>query len=127
MVDEAEIERRYVIAGRSYGDYAILRGDPSDGLPGLPNVGAKKAAAMIARHGDIEGVLRDANISEVDADYIRRAMKVVLPVTTIPLDLPDARLRREPRDPEAVAALKLKFGLGGAVDRLLGALAATAG
>jgi 5'-3' exonuclease len=127
VVDEAEIERKYEVPGRAYGDYAILRGDPSDGLPGLPNVGAKKAAAMIVRHGDIEGVLQDANISEADADYIRRAMKVVLPVTTIPLDLPDARLRREPRDPEAVAALKLKYGLGGAVDRLLGALAATAG
>lgn len=124
LVDEAEIERKYGIPGRAYGDYAILRGDPSDGLPGLPNVGAKKAAALIERHGNIEGVLNGANISEADADYIQRAMKVVLPVATIPLGRPDARLRAGPKDAVAVEALKLKYGLGGAIDRLLGALAA---
>jgi 5'-3' exonuclease len=126
VVDEAEIERKYGVPGRAYGDYAILRGDPSDGLPGLPNVGAKKAAAMIGRHGTIAAVLRDANITEADADYLRRAMEVVIPVATIPLERPDARLRREPLDPAAVAALKLKYGLGGAIDRLLGALTAVA-
>ena len=46
VIDEAEITRRYEIRGRLYGDFAILRGDPSDGLPGLPGVGAKKAAAL---------------------------------------------------------------------------------
>src|SRR5439155_1580567 len=35
-VDEAEITRRYGIPGRAYGDFALLRGDPSDGLPGVP-------------------------------------------------------------------------------------------
>ena len=126
VVDEGEIERKYGIPGRSYGDYAILRGDPSDGLPGLPNVGDKKAAAMIARHGSIEGVLRGANITEADAEYIQRALKVVPPVATIPLEPPDARLRQTPLDPAAVEALKLRYGLGGAIDRLLGALTAVA-
>ena len=124
VVDEAEIERRYGIPGRGYADFAILRGDPSDGLPGLPNVGAKKAALMLERHGSIEGVLWDANLTEADVDYIRRAIKVVPPVTTIPLERPDGRLRPEPRDGARVAALKQQYGLGGAVDRLLGALAA---
>ena len=59
VIDESEITRRYAIPGRRYADFAILRGDPSDGLPGLKGVGAVTAAAMIRRHGDIEGVLRD--------------------------------------------------------------------
>ena len=59
VIDEREITRRYAIPGRRYADFAILRGDPSDGLPGLRGVGAVTAAAMIRRHGDIVGVLRD--------------------------------------------------------------------
>src|SRR5262249_38592924 len=49
-VDEAEIVRRYGIPGRTYGDFALLRGDPSDGLPGVPGIGEKTAAALIARY-----------------------------------------------------------------------------
>jgi 5'-3' exonuclease len=126
VVDEAQIEAKYNIPGRAYGDFAILRGDPSDGLPGLPNVGEKTAAAMIRRHGSIEGVLWDGKITEADADYIKRAARVVLPVSTIPLVRPDGRLRKEPENLEAIETLKMKYGLGGAVDRLLRALAAVA-
>lgn len=126
VVDEAEIEGKYNIPGRAYGDFAILRGDPSDGLPGLPNVGEKTAAAMIRRHGGVEGVLSAGKISEADAEYIRRASRVVLPVSTIPLERPDGRLRAEPENLPTIEALKQKYGLGGAVDRLLRALAAVA-
>src|SRR5689334_5449989 len=47
-VDEAEITRRYAIPGRAYGDFALLRGDPSDGLPGVPGIGEKTAAKLVA-------------------------------------------------------------------------------
>jgi 5'-3' exonuclease len=62
VIDEAEITRRYEIPGRRYADFAILRGDPSDGLPGLRGVGAIGAAAMIRRYGDIAGVLREREL-----------------------------------------------------------------
>jgi 5'-3' exonuclease len=126
VVDEAEIERKYGIPGRSYVDFAILRGDPSDGLPGLPNVGEKKAAALIQRHGSIESVLGDGNLTEAEVDYIQRAVKVVPPVATIPLERPDGRLRAAAADATRVAALKQHYGLGGAVDRLLRAIEAVA-
>jgi 5'-3' exonuclease len=126
VVDEAAIERKYGIPGRSYADFAILRGDPSDGLPGLPNVGEKKAAALIQRHRSIEGVLLDGNLTEEDIDYIQRAIKVVLPVATIPLERPDGRLRADSGDASRIAELKKKYGLGGAVDRLLRAIGAVA-
>jgi 5'-3' exonuclease len=126
VVDEAEIERKYGIPGRSYVDFAILRGDPSDGLPGLPNVGEKKAAALIHRHGSIEGVLWDGNLTEADVDYVQRAIKVVPPVATIPLERPEGRLRNDAADATRVAVLKKHYGLGGAVDRLLRAIEAVA-
>ncbi|MEA2684351.1 MAG: hypothetical protein QOK05_2679 [Chloroflexota bacterium] len=118
VVDEAEITRKYGVPGRAYGDFAILRGDPSDGLPGLPGVGAKKAADLVNRHGGIEGLLRDGRLTDADRDYLTRAAKVVLPVTTIPLDPPLAAVPRTPADPAALEALKKAHGLGGAVDRL---------
>ena len=43
VVDEAEVTRRYGIPGRAYGDFALLRGDPSDGLPGVKGIGEKTA------------------------------------------------------------------------------------
>src|SRR2546427_11298306 len=56
-VDEAEITRRYGIPGRAYGDFALLRGDPSDGLPGAAGIGEKAAARLIAEHGSLASVL----------------------------------------------------------------------
>ena len=47
VVDEAEVTRRYGVPGRLYADFAVLRGDPSDGLPGLRGVGSGRAAALI--------------------------------------------------------------------------------
>ena len=123
VIDEAEISRRYGIPGRAYGDFAILRGDPSDGLPGLPGVGAKKAADLVNRHGGLEGLLRDGRVSDADRDYLARAMKVVLPVMTIPLPVPAAAVPSAPRDPDGLERLKREHGLGGAVDRLLRVLA----
>ena len=121
-VDEAEISRRYGIPGRAYADFAILRGDPSDGLPGLPGVGDKKAAALVNRYGGVEGLLRDGHLRGSDAEYLRRAGAVVAPVTTIPLKVPEGHLPSEPADGERLDELKREYGLGGAVERLARAL-----
>src|SRR5437899_2531952 len=91
-VDEAEITRRYGIPGRAYGEFALLRGDPSDGLPGVPGVGEKTAAALIARHGSLGAVLASRSLSpsiarRIDAarEYLAAASRVVLPVASVPL------------------------------------------
>jgi 5'-3' exonuclease len=123
-VDEAEIEARYQIPGRTYIDYAVLRGDPSDGLPGLPGVGDKSAAAMVRRHGSIDGVISGAKLSETNVDYLRRAISVVRPVDSIPLQLPPAEVPRHAVDPDQVNVLARQYGLGGSVDRLRAALPA---
>ena len=56
IVDEAAITARYQIPGRAYADFATLRGDPSDGLPGVAGVGDKTAAALVRAFGSVEAI-----------------------------------------------------------------------
>ena len=122
VVDEAEVQRRYGISGGAYSDFAILRGDPSDGLPGVAGVGPKKAADLIKRHGSIQGMLDARVFRDSDADYLRKAMKVVPPVTTLKLPLPKGRRDRYPAEPEVMAEIARRYGVGSSLDRLVKAL-----
>ncbi len=126
VIDETEITRRYAIPGRRYADFAILRGDPSDGLPGLKGVGAVTAAAMIRRHGDIAGVLRDRRLRPSDREYLQAATSVVRPVDDLPVALPHGRRDAYPADAPALRALVTHHHIQDSVDRLLSALAGLA-
>ncbi|MCW2896489.1 MAG: polymerase, partial [Actinomycetia bacterium] len=53
-ITEVEIAKKYDIPGDRYADFAVLRGDPSDGLPGVPGIGEKTAAALIRAFGDLD-------------------------------------------------------------------------
>jgi 5'-3' exonuclease len=129
-VDETYIATKYQIPGRAYLDFAVLRGDPSDGLPGVRGVGPKLAAGLLARYGSLDGIIAAARgsdqgiaLSKVrrDLDYVERARKVV----TIPTDLPIAEVDlTRPRvvpDP-TVVSLAERYALGGALRRLMNAL-----
>ena len=105
VIDETEITRRYAVPGRRYADFAILRGDPSDGLPGLKRVGAVTAAAMIRRHGDIAGVLRDRPLPPEDREYLQAALTVVRPVDDLPITLPSGRRDAYPTNKPALRSL----------------------
>ncbi|HEU5025309.1 MAG TPA: 5'-3' exonuclease [Spirillospora sp.] len=138
VMGEAEVAAKYGIPGRGYGDYATLRGDPSDGLPGVPGVGDKTAAALITRFGSVDGILAalDAGITdgfpagarkrmEAAREYLASAETVVRVVTDI--DAPelaklDDRLPSEPRDAEALVGLADTWNLSSPVNRLLNAL-----
>jgi 5'-3' exonuclease len=128
-VNESYIESRYGIPGRAYRDFAVLRGDPSDGLPGVRGVGEKLASSLIARYGSLDAVIEAAAteqglaIGKVrrDLDYVKRAVEVV----TIPTDLPlpDVDLTRPRGEPDAaVYETAERSGLGGALRRLVAAL-----
>src|SRR5439155_5085131 len=99
LVDDDEVARRYSIPGRAYADFAILRGDPSDGLPGVAGVGPKKAADLIRRYGSLEGMLDAGIFSGANAEYLRKAKQVVPPVTTLDLEVPRGRRDRYPDNP----------------------------
>jgi len=128
-VDEAEIVRRYGIPGRAYGDFALLRGDPSDGLPGVPGIGEKTAAALIARYGSLDGLLAATDLSpaiarKLDAgrDYLVAARRVVLPVATVPLARVSLALPGHPAHPRMLDRLIAEHTLAGPVGRLRAAL-----
>ena len=57
VVDEAWVTAKYGIPGRSYASYAVLRGDPSDGLPGVAGVGDKTAAALVRAIGEVDDMI----------------------------------------------------------------------
>ncbi|HEY4409297.1 MAG TPA: 5'-3' exonuclease [Acidimicrobiia bacterium] len=129
-VDEAEVTRRYHIPGRAYADFAVLRGDPSDGLPGVKGVGEKTAASLVNTYGDLDGIVAAARanpgagaLSRVAAnlDYVERARQVVAIPRDLPLPDVDLARPRKPAIPE-VTALADALALTGAVDRLSAAL-----
>ena len=130
-VDEAEIRRRYGIPGRAYGDFALLRGDPSDGLPGVPGIGEKTAARLIAEHGSLDGLLASKTLSPTiakrltaAADYLARARRVVLPVCDVPLGPVGLEVPASPADPAILARLGRRHNLDTPIGRLQTALGA---
>jgi 5'-3' exonuclease len=121
-VDEAEVARRYSIPGSAYSDYAILRGDPSDGLPGIPGIGDKTAAQLVTRYGSVEKMLEAGVFKDEHADYLRKALKVVPPVRDLKIKVPAGRRDSYPEDPEMVTALGKKYGIDSSLERLVTAL-----
>jgi 5'-3' exonuclease len=121
-VDEAEVARRYSIPGRAYADYAILRGDPSDGLPGIAGVGDKRAAELVTRYGSVAAMLEAGVFRNANAEYLERALRVVPPVGNLPIDVPRGRRDRYPDEPEIVEELGRRYGIASNLERLVKAL-----
>jgi len=132
---EQTVAHKYGIPGTAYAEYACLRGDPSDGLPGVKGVGDKTAAALVTRFGSVEGVLaalEDGTTNgfpagvraklEAARDYLAVAPAVTRVVCDLDLPAYDDALPRTPRDPERLVALSDRWGLDSALDRLLAAL-----
>ncbi|MGK5113272.1 MULTISPECIES: 5'-3' exonuclease [unclassified Geodermatophilus] len=136
-VDEAAVTAKYGIPGRAYADFAVLRGDPSDGLPGVAGIGAKTAAALICAFGDLAGIRAAAARAVVakapltaavlkklhaGAAYLDAAPVVVAVARDIDLPPLDDELPRRPADPDALASLAAAHGLESSVKRLGAAL-----
>ena len=60
-LDESAVLAKYGVPASRYAEFAILRGDPSDGLPGVRGVGEKTAAALVQTYGSLEEILADAD------------------------------------------------------------------
>jgi 5'-3' exonuclease len=139
VLGPAELAARYELpaedAGPAYADMAVLRGDPSDGLPGVAGIGEKTAAKLIREFGSLPALLAaaaedDARIPTrartalaAAADYLAVAPAVVRVVTDAPvkLDRPDA-LPGALADPDGFAELKRRWGLSSSADRLAKAI-----
>jgi 5'-3' exonuclease len=134
VIDEAAVTERYGIPGRAYGDYALLRGDPSDGLPGVRGIGEKTAARLIREHGSLDALLAATDLApaiakKLDAgrEYLARAREVIPPVDTLDLPSLSYALPREPAEPAVVDTLATTRELAGTLARLREAFARAAG
>ncbi|WP_232839156.1 5'-3' exonuclease [Streptomyces triticisoli] len=136
ITDEAVLREKYGVDGSGYADLALLRGDPSDGLPGVPGIGEKTAARLLAEFGDLAGImaavddpksgLTPSQRGRLDGarPYLAVAPKVVRVAADVPLPDVDTTLPRTPRDPAAAEELAARWGLGGSLRRLLDTLGA---
>lgn len=123
-------------AGPAYAELALLRGDPSDGLPGVAGIGEKTAATLLARHGSLEGIQQAAqdpksSLSKAHrakllaaADYMAAAEPVVRVATDAPVKLSVATddLPLAANDPARVADLAAAYGVSSSISRLQSAL-----
>jgi 5'-3' exonuclease len=133
--DNAVVEQKYGVPARWYADFAAMRGDPSDGLPGVPGVGDKTASRLVSRYGGIDAIL--AALDDPDSGFApgvrsklnaaRDYLAVALPVCKVALDVPlpdfDPALPQAPRNPEALLALAERWNLASSARRLVDALA----
>jgi 5'-3' exonuclease len=134
VVDEAGVTAKYGIPGRAYADFAALRGDPSDGLPGVAGIGEKTAAELITRWGSLENLLgaldnSDPRVSTsvrrklvASRDYLAVAPSVVRVAHDAPVPAHDDTLPATPVDPEGLIALSDRYDLDSPLQRVLAAL-----
>jgi len=145
LMGPAEVAERYGVpedrAGAGYAELALLRGDPSDGLPGVPGVGEKTAATLLTQHGSLAAVLaavddpRSALATGVRTklrnalEYIEAAGPVVAVATDAPVTFSTGtdELPLVAADPIRVAELATELGVGSSLARLQKALDALPG
>ncbi|MEV0697301.1 5'-3' exonuclease [Saccharopolyspora sp. NPDC050389] len=137
-----ELAEKYALsagrAGDDYAEMAVLRGDPSDGLPGVAGIGEKTAAKLITQFGSLEALLAAADSGDSRltprvrgklaeaADYLAAAPSVVRVARDAPvvMDRADDALPQSPVDTDRLRALQQTWGLGASIDRLIAALTA---
>jgi 5'-3' exonuclease len=137
IVDEAAVTARYQIPGRAYADFAVLRGDPSDGLPGVAGVGEKTAAALVRTFGTVEAILAAIDQGHggfpagsrpkvaAALDYLAVAPQVTRVATDAPVPTVDGTLPVTGADRERLAALDDRWDLGSSLRRALSAVTET--
>jgi 5'-3' exonuclease len=134
---EDEVSAKHGIPGRAYADFAVLRGDPSDGLPGVKGIGEKTAAALVSRFGSIEAIMVALDSGSEDGfpagarakleaarEYLAVAPAVSRVVCDLPLPALADALPATPADAAALLALSDRWGLESPLERLLQAFEA---
>ncbi|KGM13225.1 5'-3' exonuclease [Cellulomonas bogoriensis] len=135
VVDQAWLEGHHGVgSGDAYADMAVLRGDPSDGLPGVRGVGEKTAVSLLRRYGSLAAVRQAASDGDAAlttarrrrlleaADYLDVAPGVVRVVLDAPVTAHDDAVPEAPADPGAVRALAERWGLTSSLTRVVQAL-----
>jgi 5'-3' exonuclease len=132
-MDAAALRARYGIEPSQYADFATLRGDPSDGLPGVPGIGEKTAASLLARFGTLDALLDAAAAGDprlagvagklgAARDYLKVAPRVVGTVRTLRLPKVDTAVPQRPPDAERLVDLAERWGIDNVLGRAVKAL-----
>lgn len=133
LTDES-VAGKYGILPSQYADFATLRGDASDGLPGVKGIGEKTAATLLQAHGDLDGIRAAAAAGEgmsasvaarfaAATDYLDVAPTVVRVATALNIVAPDAPLRAlDPAEADAANAVAEEWNLGTSMTRAITAI-----
>lgn len=133
-VDRSWVAAKYGIPGHLYADFATLRGDASDGLPGVKGIGEKTAAALVSTYGEIDEIVAAAHdpASDLTAsvrkkiidgeDYLKIAPDVVRCARDVPLGDLDLGIHRDKMNTAKVKDLRSHWGLGVSMDRIVAVL-----
>lgn len=134
LVDTSWVSEKYSIPGERYALFAMFRGDPSDGLPGVKGIGEKGAAIIANSFSSVDEALKGAkeghpsltpNLAKKiieGADYLKIAPTLVHCAKNVALPKLDISLPQAPKDLSRIYAMKEEYGLGASVDRLISAL-----
>ena len=134
LVDIKYIADKYSIPGDRYDLFAMFRGDPSDGLPGVKGIGEKGAAIIAQSFATVEEALEGAKNAHENlapalakkiiagAEYLKIAPTLVRVARDVPLPKIDLSLPKAPTDLSAIYQFKERYALGASVDRLISAL-----
>lgn len=134
LVDIKYVAGKYSIPGDRYDLFAMFRGDPSDGLPGVKGIGEKGAAIIASSYATVEEALagaqnKDENLAPAlakkiiaGADYLKIAPTLVRVARDVPLPKVNLSLPKAPTDLSAIYQFKERYALGASVDRLISAL-----
>lgn len=134
LVDLKWIEQKYEIPGDRYGLFAMIRGDASDGLPGIKGIGEKGAASIAKQFTNLDEVMKAAihdderlttNVRKKlleSAEYAKIAPKLVGCATDVSIPEMKIDLPNKPLNTQKIQNMKEEFGLGTSVDRIMNAL-----
>jgi len=134
LVDIKWVAEKYGIPGDRYALFAMFRGDPSDGLPGVRGIGEKGAALIANNFASVEETLAAAHAENeilskslakkiIDgSDYLKIAPTLVNCARDVAIPKMDIKLPSKPADLSEIYAIKDEYGLGASVDRLISAL-----
>ncbi len=134
LVDVAYVAKKYSIPGDRYDLFAMFRGDPSDGLPGVKGIGENGAAVIANSFANVDAALQGALNSHealppalakkiiAGADYLKIAPTLVRVARDVPLPKVDLKMPQSPSDLSPIYQFKERYGLGASVDRMISAL-----
>ena len=134
LVDRDWIAKKYEIPGDRYGLFAMIRGDASDGLPGIRGIGEKGAALIANQFADMSDVISAAQSGDAklpanlakkflaDIGYAKIATELVSCARDIRLPEVDLQLPKSPRDSKELERITKEYGLGTSLGRLKASL-----